>query len=107
MIYLSKKQQAASADPHVEDAVPMSPEPFVTADDIAVHLKIKRRQVLEMARKGFIPSRPICFGRKRKMWRFKLSEVDQAIECGAQKSASSVPQPRRRNSNTMITGSSR
>jgi hypothetical protein len=106
MIYLSKKQQAASADPAL-NLVPMNPEPFVTADDIAAHLKIKRRQVLEMARKGFIPSHPICFGRKRKMWRFKLSEVDQAIECGAQKPACSVPQPRRRNSNTMTTGSSR
>jgi hypothetical protein len=107
MIYLSKNQQAVSADPHVVDAVPMNPEPFVTADDIAAHLKIKRRQVLEMARKGLIPSHPICFGRRRKMWRFKLSEVDQAIACGAPKPTSSVSQPRKHNSNTMTTGSSR
>ena len=36
----------------------MTPEPYVTADDVAEHLKITRRQVLEMTRRGLLPSSP-------------------------------------------------
>ena len=64
----------------------MIPEPFVTADDVADHLKIQRRQVLQMARTNTIPGYPVCLGRSRRMWRFRLSEVDDAI-------ASQTPQP--------------
>jgi len=59
----------------------MSREPFVTADDVAQHLKIARRQVLEMARKHFLPAHPVCLGTGRRIWRFKLSEVDEAVVC--------------------------
>lgn len=64
----------------------MIPEPFVTANEVAEHLRITRRLVLEMARKNQLPSHPISFGRQKKIWRFKLTEVDQAI-------ASSTPEP--------------
>ena len=37
----------------------MTPERFVTADDVAEHLKITRRQVLEMTRRGIIPAYPL------------------------------------------------
>ena len=57
----------------------MSVESFVTADEVAQHLKIRRRQVLQMARENTIPAHPICFGRRRRTWRFKLTEIDQAI----------------------------
>jgi excisionase family DNA binding protein len=57
----------------------MTSEPFVTADDIADHLKIERRQVLQMARANSIPAYPIMLGRRRNLWRFRVSEVDEAI----------------------------
>jgi hypothetical protein len=59
----------------------MTPETFVTADDIAEHLKVTRRQVLEMARKGLIPAHPLIGQGKgaRCMWRFRLSEVADAV----------------------------
>lgn len=63
----------------------MTPEPYVTADDIAEHLKITRRQVLEMTRKGIIPAHPLGAGKYRRVWRFKISEVEAAIASGARK----------------------
>jgi excisionase family DNA binding protein len=60
----------------------MTPEPFVTADDIAEYLKIKRRQVLEMTRKGIIPAHTLGTGEHRKVWRYRLSEVDAAVASG-------------------------
>ena len=38
----------------------MTPEPFLTAEEVAAHLKITRPQALEMARKGVIPAHPVC-----------------------------------------------
>jgi hypothetical protein len=58
-------------------ANPGKPEQYVDADAVAAFLCIKRRQVLEMARAGKIPAHPLL-GSRRKMWRFKLSEVDIA-----------------------------
>ncbi len=63
----------------------MTPEPYVTADDIAEHLKITRRQVLEMTRKRIIPAHPLGVGEHRRVWRFKISEVEAAIASGARK----------------------
>jgi hypothetical protein len=37
----------------------MTPEPFVTPDEVAQHLKITRRQALELTRKGVIPGYPV------------------------------------------------
>jgi|SRR3954454_21052866 Helix-turn-helix domain len=48
-------------------------EPFVDERIIARFLQIAPRRVLEMARKGELPSHPI--GRTRKTWRFRVSEV--------------------------------
>jgi hypothetical protein len=53
-------------------------EPFVDADRAAEFLVITRRRVLEMARAGDIPAHAIGVG-KRKMWRFRLSELAEAI----------------------------
>jgi excisionase family DNA binding protein len=57
------------------------PEPFVDADAVAAFLSIKRRQVLELARSGRIPAHPLL-GSRRKVWRFRLSEVDAAVVSG-------------------------
>jgi excisionase family DNA binding protein len=85
----------------------MMPEPFVTANEVAEHLRISRRQVLEMARKNQLPAHPICFGRQRKIWRFKLTEIDQAIVSGAPKPANATLQQGNANFNTIIGGSPR
>ena len=53
-------------------------EPFVDAKRAAEFLVITRRRVLEMARAGEIPAHAIGEG-KRKMWRFRLSELAEAI----------------------------
>jgi len=53
-------------------------EPFVDANSVAQFLSIKRRQVLEMTRKGVIPAHPLVTGTSRRIWRYKLSEVDAA-----------------------------
>ena len=50
-------------------------EPFVDASTVAQFLCVARRQVLELARAGKIPAHPLL-GSRRKVWRFKLSEVD-------------------------------
>ena len=67
----------------------MTPEPFVTAEDIAEHLKITRRQALAMARKQIIPAHPLGTGKHRRVWRYKISEVDSVIGSGAHKPSTS------------------
>jgi hypothetical protein len=54
-------------------------ERFSTPEDIARHLQITRRQVLQAARQNLLPAHPISFGGRRRIWRFKISEVDVAI----------------------------
>jgi hypothetical protein len=83
----------------------MSPqEEFVTADDVARHLKLTRRRVLEAARQSLIPAHPIRFGGRRSTWRFKLREVDEAIASGAPKPALKL---RESASRTIVVGSPR
>ena len=53
-------------------------EAFVDADRAAEFLSLTRRCVLEMARAEEIPAHPIGRG-KRKQWRFRLSELAQAM----------------------------
>lgn len=80
-------------------------EPFVNANRVAEFLVITRRRVLEMARAGEIPAHAIGEG-KRKMWRFRLSELAEAVvakksTANTRKSdiidAGSLRQPNRRN----------
>jgi hypothetical protein len=70
------------------------PERFVTADDVATHLKITRRQVLEMTRRGIIPAYPLGVGEHRRVWRYKISEVEAAIASGARKPPSASNEDR-------------
>jgi len=67
----------------------MTPEPFVTAEDVAEHLKITSRQALEMTRKRIIPAHPLGTGKHRRVWRYKISEVDSTLGTGAHKSSTS------------------
>ncbi len=82
------------------------PEPFVDADAVAAFLCIERRQVLAMARRGIIPGHRLLGQGKgtRSTWRFRLSEVAEAIAGGVKKPAQSTivpaaPVNRRSNSN--------
>ena len=61
--------------------VQAQPEPFVDADAVASFLSVERRQVLQMARRGSIPAHPLIGQGKgtRCMWRFRLSEVADAV----------------------------
>lgn len=73
-------------------------EPFVDADRAAQFLSVTRRRAIELARAGQIPAHPIGGG-KRRIWRFRLSEVAASI---AEKNGSYRPQKR-----TIDTGSPR
>ena len=57
----------------------MTPEPYVSAEVVAKYLDIEKRQVLALARKGKLPAHPLDSNASRKLWRFKLSEIDVAI----------------------------
>jgi hypothetical protein len=59
----------------------MNPEPlesFVDADRAAEFLCLTRRRILELSRTGKIPAHPLGDG-KRRVWRFRLSELAHAI----------------------------
>jgi hypothetical protein len=55
------------------------PEPFVDAECAARFLAIERRQLLAMARRGAIPAYSTSLGSRRRMWRFRLSEIADAM----------------------------
>jgi helix-turn-helix protein len=74
-------------------------EPFVDAERGAEFLGIMRRRLLEMARGGTIPAHAIGNG-NRKTWRFRLSELAEAI-------AANKPRPFSPKRGIIGTGSSR
>lgn len=55
------------------------PEHFVSAEEAAEFLGIKRRLLLAMARRGVAGAYPVGTGGIRKHWIFKLSELLRAI----------------------------
>jgi hypothetical protein len=63
----------------IDTASQQQPERFVDADALAEHLSVGRRQILEMTRRGIIPGHPLGVGKSRKVWRYKISEVESAI----------------------------
>jgi hypothetical protein len=62
-----------------------SPEGFVDAETAAKFWAIERRQLLAMARIGAIPAYPASLSCRRKQWRFRLSELADAITKGLKK----------------------
>jgi hypothetical protein len=71
----------------------MTSEPYVDAQTVADYLRIEKRSVLALTRKGKLPARPIDPDATRKVWRFKLSEVDAAIAGnGPTRALSKVPE---------------
>jgi hypothetical protein len=60
-------------------SVRVAPEPFVSADEAAQFLCIKRRQLLELARRGIAGAFALGTGSKRKIWVFRLSELAASV----------------------------
>jgi acyl-coenzyme A thioesterase PaaI-like protein len=61
-------------------------EPFVDTDTAAAHLAISPRRLLDLVRGGDLPAHPLAQGRRRHVWRFKLSELERAL-CDREASA--------------------
>ena len=57
-----------------------TPEGFVSASVAARFLGIKRRMLLDLARRGITGAYPIGTGDVRKTWIFRLSELGVAID---------------------------
>ena len=57
-----------------------APEPFVSAEEAARFLSVRRRQLLAMARRGLVGAYPLGTGSLRKVWVFRLSELAAAVE---------------------------
>ena len=57
----------------------MTPEPFVSAEEAAAFLSVKRRYLLALARRGISGAYPLGTGTKRKIWVFRLSELAAAV----------------------------
>jgi hypothetical protein len=55
--------------------VRLPPEPFVSANEAAQFLCVKRRYLLELARRGIAGAYPLGTGGKRKILVFRLSEL--------------------------------
>ena len=64
---------------HESRRAPMTPEPFASADEAAQFLCVKRRYVLELARRGIAGAYALGTGSKRKIWVFRLSELAASI----------------------------
>jgi hypothetical protein len=57
-------------------------EPYVDANVAARHLSITRKQLLRLARRGLIRAYPVDPTRRRKTYRFKLSELEEDLRNG-------------------------
>jgi|SRR6266849_5596816 hypothetical protein len=74
----SEDQNPDSRRAHTEP-VPEPPEPFVSADEAAHFLCVKRRFLLELARRGIAGAYPLGTGTKRKIWVFRLSKLAASV----------------------------
>lgn len=61
---------------HVED-LPVTAEPWVSVDDIALHLGVAKDSVYRWIEKKGLPAHKM--GR---LWKFKVSEVDEWVRQG-------------------------
>jgi hypothetical protein len=69
--------------------VPLTPEPFVSADEAAQFLGVKRRYLLELSRRGIAGAYALGTGGKRKIWVFRLSELAASVV----RNETSIPKP--------------
>lgn len=71
--------------------IPVTPEQFVSADDAAQFLCVKRRYLLELARRGIAGAYALGTGSKRKIWVFRLSELANSVV----RNETSIPKPQK------------
>ena len=71
---------------------PVTPEPFVSADEAAQFLCVKRRYLLELSRRGIAGAYALGTGGKRKIWVFRLSELAASVV----RNETSIPKPSKR-----------
>jgi hypothetical protein len=76
---LARVGQASEADGWPPKALAPLLEPFVSADEAARFLAVKRRHLLTLARKGIAGAYGLGTGNKRKLWVFHLSKLAGAI----------------------------
>ena len=67
----------------------VTPEPFVSADEAAQFLCVKRRYLLELARRGIVGAYALGTGGKRRIWVFRLSELAASVI----RNETSIPKP--------------
>jgi len=72
----------------------MEVEQFVDATRAAEFLDLRPRRLLQLAREGAIPAYPVGNGRRR-VWRFRLSEIASALAARAVKSSDAAVRTRR------------
>lgn len=75
-----------------ESKPPRGDEPFVDATTAGTFLHLRPRRVLELARQGVLPAYPLGDG-KRRVWRFRLSELDSAMHARGVNSSRQSPAP--------------
>ena len=63
-----------------KEKMTLNQEPFVSADEAAKFLGIKRRFLLSLARRGISGAYALGTGGIRKIWVFRLSELADAID---------------------------
>ena len=54
-------------------------EPFVDAGRAAIFLDMRRKTLLDLARKGRLPGHPVGLGQRR-MWKFRISELERWMQ---------------------------
>jgi hypothetical protein len=72
--------------------MPVMLEPFVSADEAAQFLCVRRRYLLELARRGIAGAYALGTGGKRKTWVFRLSELAASVE----RNEPAIPRPPKR-----------
>jgi hypothetical protein len=72
-----KDASTASAPNYPARAV--SQEPYVDAQCVAEHLSLTRREVLKLTRAGKLPAHAIDPSAARKIYRYKLNEIDNVL----------------------------
>lgn len=56
-----------------------TPEPYVDAHRVAEHLSLTRREVLKLTRARKLPAHAVDPSAVRKIYRYKLSEIDEKL----------------------------
>lgn|GEM_PF-1671050 len=64
----------------ISASFPLGFEPFVDAERAAAFLAMPRKSLLGLARKGRVPAHGIAGKGRKRVWRFRLSELDQWMQ---------------------------